>query len=138
MLKLFTLRERQHLTNLVRFLEANWEAMAKAGKCMCIECKEEKAKRSNEQNKLYWVLLHQIEDQAWIEGRQYSAEAWHEYARQRFIGCVDLPNGKTMGISTTTLSTKEFSEYVEKVTAWAALELGVQFVEDVSHLGRIA
>ena len=138
MFKVFTIREQRIFMNAVRFIEANWEAMSRAGKCLVIECKEEKAKRSNEANRYYWQLLHQVEEQAWIEGRQYSAEVWHEAAKRRFLGLVDLPGGGSMGISTTSLGTREFAEYVEKVTAWAALELGVQFESNEQPLGRTA
>ena len=138
MLKVFVIREKRILENVVQFLNSNWEAMARSGKCLTVECKEEKAKRSNEANRYYWQLLHQVEEQAWVEGRQYSSEVWHEAAKRRFLGLVDLPGGASMGISTTTLSTREFAEYVEKVTAWAALELGVQFESNETPLGRTA
>ena len=126
--KLFFLREERHLQALLAFLAANWRAMAQAGKPLAVEIKPEKSKRSLDQNRLYWALLHQVEDQAWVEGRQYSSKVWHECAKRRFLGLVDLPGGGHMAISTATLSTKEFSEYVEEVSAWATTELGVQFV----------
>lgn len=138
MLKVFVIREQRILVNAIRFLEANWEAMARAGKCLVLEIKEEKAKRSNEANRYYWQLLHQIEEQAWIEGRQYKSEVWHECAKRRFLGLIDLPGGGHMAQSTTTLSTREFAEYVEQVTVWAATELAVQFEEQVEPIGRVA
>jgi len=45
------------------------------------------------------------------------------------LGLVDLPGGAKAGESTTKLNVSEFAEYVTKVTAYAATELGVIFEE---------
>ena len=129
MMRLFILRERRHLDALMAFIAGNWEAMAAAGKPMAVELAEEKKKRSLAQNRRYWQILNQISDQAYIEGRQYSQECFHEVAKRKFIGCLDLPGGGTIGMSTTDLSTGEFKTYCDQVEAWAASELGCQFVE---------
>jgi hypothetical protein len=42
------------------------------------------------------------------------------------IGSEELPHGGTAGISTTSLSVAEFAEYVGKVEAYAASELGIE------------
>ena len=137
MLKMFVIRERQHLLNAIRFLEQNWEAMSKTKHPLQVECSEENKKRNVQQNKYYWkAVLQQIERDAWVEGQQYSAEVWHEAAKRKFIGCVDLPGGGRMGISTTTLGVNEFAEYVNKVEAWAAMELGVTFETNMEPTGR--
>ena len=81
-----------------------------------------KSKRSIDQNKRYWKLLMELADIAWIDGRQYSKEAWHEHLRREFIGCEDLPGGGVIGISTTTLSVQEFGDYMIRIEAWAAGE----------------
>jgi len=81
-----------------------------------------KSKRSIDQNKRYWKLLMELADVAWIDGRQYSKEAWHEHLRREFIGCEDLPGGGVIGISTTTLSVQEFGDYMIRIEAWAAGE----------------
>lgn len=128
-MKLFILREERHLNAMLTFLSANWRAMAEQGKPLAVEIKPEKSKRSLNQNGLYWSLLQQIAEQAWVDGRQYNADVWHEAAKRQILGLVDLPNGQTMGRSSATLSVGEFAEYIEKVEAWAASELGVQFVE---------
>lgn len=128
-MKTFYLRERRNLEALKAFLDANWEAMSKTKTPMQVECKPESKNRSQAQNRYYWNLLKQIESDAWIEGRQYSDECWHEYVKGRFIGYTDIPGGKKKPLSTTNLSTKEFADYVTRVEAWAAQELGIVFVE---------
>lgn len=81
-------------------------------------------KRSGQQNARYWLLLHEIADALKPGGLSYTAECWHEYFKQRFLGCdeVRLPNGKVVQIarSSAALDTAEFNEYQTKVEAWAA------------------
>jgi hypothetical protein len=70
-------------------------------------------------------VLNEIAANAWVDGKQYSAEAWHEHFKRQFIGTEELPGGSTAGISTTTLDVGAFSEYIERVIQYAAEHLGV-------------
>lgn len=79
-----------------------------------------KSKRSLEQNRRYHAMLRELAEVAWLDGRQYSKEAWHEWIKQEFIGWEDLPGGRRMGISTTTLSVDEFGDLMTRIEAWAA------------------
>lgn len=87
-----------------------------------------KAKRSTGANSLYWLLLHELADNCKPGGMSYSAETWHIYFKKRYIGHdeVVLPNRQTLLIprSTAKLDAAEFSDYFERVQAWAA-ERGV-------------
>jgi hypothetical protein len=127
--KVFVLRDKRILEAFLAFLVANWEAMSRTKHPMQVVCQPESTKRNLAQNRYYWNLLNQVSTDAWIEGRQYAAEVWHELAKRKFVGCVDMPGGGLMAMSTTDLSTKEFADYVTKVEAWAASELGVTFLE---------
>lgn len=126
MLKQFVLKDETHAKSLWAFLKQNWQALAQQGKPLAITITEWKAKRSSEQNKRYWAILNDISSDAWVEGKQYSSEAWHEFFKRKFIGYEETPDGGSIGISTTTLSTTEFSEYSNKVEVYAVTELGVQ------------
>ncbi|EFQ42173.1 recombination protein NinB [Pseudomonas aeruginosa] len=83
-----------------------------------------KSKRSIEQNKRYWSLLRELAAVAWVDGRQFDDQVWHEQFKRWFIGCEDvsLPDGSTelRGISTTKLTVDEFGIYMTKIEAWAA------------------
>lgn len=79
-----------------------------------------KDKRSVAQNRRYHALIRELAAIAWLDGRQYSKEAWHEWAKQEFIGWEDLPNGQCRGISTTTLSIEDFGNYMTQIEQWAA------------------
>jgi hypothetical protein len=102
----------------------------------------EKAKtRGNDANALMWATLNDIAEQAWYKQAQYSAEVWHDTYKR-----IHLPDEYTEGItcegykkwdynplgdrvlvgSTTQLTTKGFSEYLERIHADGA-NMGVLF-----------
>lgn len=126
MMRSFVLRDEINCRQLYAFLRSNWLAMAQAGKPLAVAVTEHKAKRSNDQNRLYWVLLADIAESAWVDGRRYSKEQWHAYFAGEFIGWEELPGGLRSPISTTTLSVPEFTTYLERVMQYAAEELGVE------------
>jgi hypothetical protein len=88
-------------------------------------------KRSNPQNRRYWGqgVLAQIAAQSVVNGKQFSAETWHEMFKRMFIGVEELPNGQVIGKSSTKLTKAEFSEFCQQVEAYAATELGVVFFD---------
>lgn len=123
----FVLREESHARALYAYLRHNWPAMAAQGKPLAVTVAEHKDTRHTQQNRLYWALLRQVANQAMVDGRRYSDEVWHEQFKRVLLGLVDLPGGAKAGESTTKLNVSEFAEYVNKVTAYAATELGVIF-----------
>lgn len=98
--------------------------------------------RGMDQNALMWVgPLAEIAAQAWVSGRQYSAEVWHEQFKREYLpedfdpelakdGYIKwdfTPSGDRVLIgSTTQLTKKGFSQYLTQVEAFGA-SLGVQF-----------
>lgn len=126
----FVLRDETNARRLWAFLKANWVAKAQAGAPLSISIGEHKARRSTEQNKKLHAMFGELEQSAWLNGQQYSAEVWKEFVRRKFIGVeeIDLPDGTRIdrGISTTALSVHEFSELIEQVHQWAADDLGVE------------
>jgi len=123
----FVLREKSQCRALYAYLRHNWPAMAAQGKPLAVTVAEYKDKRHAQQNRLYWALLKQVSEQAMVDGRRYSDEVWHEQFKRVLIGLVDLQGGQKAGESTTKLNVSEFAEYVTKVTAYTATELGVIF-----------
>jgi len=103
-----------------------WKAAANVGKPFTVTVRIHEDARSLEANRYYWARLAEIAEQA--EPR-FSAEAWHEFLKRKFIGCIDLPMGQVVGMSTTKLNSTEFALYVTQVEAFAVMELGVQFTE---------
>lgn len=83
-----------------------------------IQIKHHVAKRSNPQNKIYWKWISIIGNEL-----GYHREEMHEEFATRFIGTVEkttLSGSKLIEpVSTTTLTTKEFAEYLVKIEAFA-------------------
>ena len=79
--------------------------------------------RSSEANRRYWALLHEIAEKVKPEGKEYSAETWHTYFKQKLLGSVEvnLPNGKTTQVpqTTTALDTGQFHVFATQVEVWA-------------------
>ena len=85
------------------------------GKEIELTVRQKKSQRSNEQNRAYWGLAIEILS----DHLGYEREEVHDLLRHRFLSHVD-ERGLTIIRSTTSLSTKEFSEYYEKIQRWAA------------------
>ncbi len=129
-MKTFILRAPEHGHALVDYLKAFAGPAAAAGRPLQVTVEEYAAKRSSEQNRKLHAILNEISENVCVNGRYYDAEVWKEQVRRRFIGTeeLDLPDGSRIerGISTTTLNVGQFSELIERVTAWAAVEFGVE------------
>lgn len=125
--KTFVLRTDSHTEAVISVIRANAASMAKAGTPMAVTVAESKAKRSGEQNRRYWALIQEIAENGWIDGKRFSAEAWHEHFKRTFIGCEEMPNGGLVGISTTSLSVGDFVTYTDKVQDYAQDVLAVEF-----------
>jgi hypothetical protein len=97
----------------------------------CPTCRR-RLTRSNEVNRKYWALLHLMSEKMHPRGQSFTAETFHLWAKSRFLGAIDhvLPSGKTLSVpnSTAGLDVAEFSDYLDKVQAFAN-EHGV-YLED--------
>lgn len=104
--------------------------------------REEPKKRKLDQSALLFAgPLRDIAEQAWLEGRQFSLECWHSYLKGQFLPEeydpeltmdgyvkweVDPDGDRVMVGSTTQLTVKGFSDYLEQVFAFGG-SLGVEF-----------
>ena len=109
--------------------------------------REEVKARKQDQNSLMWSCqLKCIAEQAYVQGRTYSAEIWHELFKEMFLPDQTLfatseqqaemvkegyrkydtrPDGKRVLVgSTTGLTVKGFAIYLQQVEAYGA-NLGV-------------
>ncbi len=104
--------------------------------------REEQKTRGLDANARMWAgPLADIEMQAYVNGRTYSAEVWHEHFKRELLPedfdplqCKDgyqkwdyTPAGERVLIgSTTQLTPRGFANYLHKLEAYAVSELGVQ------------
>ena len=90
----------------------------------CIRINPYRAKRSNEQNKLLWAIYNEIATETGNDAADI-----HEAMKARFLPPVMVKLGEdevAINGSSAKLDVGEFSEFVEKVQAFAASELGIQ------------
>jgi len=116
-----------------------------AAKPLEILIREEVKGRKLDQNALMWAgPLRDIAEQCWIEGRQHSADVWHEYFKVEFLPEAfdpDLcktehyrkwdfdPAGRRLLVgSTTDLTIKGMAQYITQIHAFGG-SMGVEFHE---------
>jgi len=79
--------------------------------------------RSNQENRYYWgVVIKILSDET-----GYSDNEMHDALRMLFL--LDRERKVPTLISTTSLSTVQFEEYMSKVRAWASSDLDVYIPE---------
>lgn len=98
-------------------------------------------RKMSQQALLFAGPMTDIAEQAFLEGRRYSVEVWHSYLKRQFLPevfdpelCKDGytkweidPIGERVLVgSTTQLTVKGYSEYLEQVFAFGG-SLGVTF-----------
>ena len=100
-----------------------------------VTIEEYKSKRSLEQNSRYWLILSFIAEQVKPEGREYSPEVWHEWAKAKFLGKDTIViDGEPVLVQKTTTKLKvlEFGDYMTQVEVWA-VDHNVHFYESLNH-----
>lgn len=132
MYKEFVLRGPSVWAGFVALVKANAKSFADKGEPLRLIVTSEERKRNAEANRFYWgVVLRDISEQAWVGGKQFSKDVWHEMFARQFGVCEDvtLPDGEIVSRrkSTTQMSVGEFSAYTAQVQAYAANQLGVSF-----------
>lgn len=128
----FELDNPQRWIAAQNFVQSNMEAMITANTPLRLIVTTAESTRNQEQNKRYWkAVLEPIAAQAWINGNQFSKEAWHEHYARRFgyYEEMKLPYGERVlrRKSTSEYKVKEFSDYMTHIEADAATEFGVRF-----------
>jgi len=128
-------RNRDTLLGLIRNLPLSED------KPMQVTVEPYKRPRKLDQNALLWKLLTEISEQLFIEGRQFSAETLHHYFKVQFLPeefnyeeCLagyekwsyDPSGDRVLIGSSTQLTVRGFSSYIEAITAFAA-NMGVEF-----------
>lgn len=125
---------------LVNFLKSNCAAFAGRGTPLRVIVTEEEMDRLDDQIAYYFgPCMRQICEQAWIAGRQYSKEVWHEHFAKLFLPATELvmPDGEIIikrgSVARGKISLKKMNVFLLSVESYAAAELGVVF-DDVRGL----
>lgn len=91
-----------------------------AGQVVEVVVRRPRKHRSDRQNRYYWGVLIAI----LAEHCGYTSEELHEALKWKFLR-VEADGPLPTVRSTTSLSTVEFEEYLEKVRIWASTDLDV-------------
>jgi hypothetical protein len=119
-----------------------WKAAADRGRPLLVTI-EPAGKRSAMQNRRYWAMLGEIAESAYVGKKRvrHGSEVWHEFFKGRFIGFDETPvpyqdkrghwrsRVERRPISSTTLTVEQFAEYITRIEAYAATELGVEIAQ---------
>lgn len=108
-----------------------------AGQRLKLTLQSAEDERTLKQNKFYWgPCLKDISEQASVGGAKYSKDAWHELFKRQFLprkvkkchvaGKARPVVSVSLG-STTDLSVRRMSKYLDELQAYASTELGVSF-----------
>lgn len=103
-----------------------WRGFAEEGKPLAVDIRTHKAKRSNRANRRYWSILNQIAEDGWLGKKRFPPETWHFWFRAKFLGYEEGIGGQMIPVSTTTLNTAEFAEYMANVERYAVTELEIE------------
>jgi hypothetical protein len=116
------------------------KANLSAGRGVVLEARlAEDVKTDKQRRFLHGFILLSIAHQAQPNGQKFPLAVWKEHFRSEFLGfkVVTTTNPLTrkksrrrVRISTEDLGVKGYSEYIDRVAAFAATELGVEFMEE--------
>ena len=113
------------------------KSMMAAGHRLVIELRLEQDAKTDRQRAFYHgVVLTAIAKQAEVNGQRFPLAVWKEHFRNEYLGfkTVTYTNPMTgkksrrrVRKSTEDLGVKAYAELIERVTAFACTELGVEF-----------
>jgi hypothetical protein len=125
-MRTFILCDPEHAKAMVAFIKENAGEQARIGRPLVVTVTEHKAKRSSEANARYWALLGEIAEQVKVNGKWFSRDVWHEWAKEQYAPKVEGPSG-LLTVSTTQMNVEQFAQYMTQIESYAAQELGVEF-----------
>lgn len=93
-----------------------------------------KGRRSLQQNRYYWgCVIPEILNDLKRRGNDFDADTMHEYLKQQFnydkVIIEETGQVLEMPKKTSELNTEEFTEYLFKITQWAAETLSLYIPE---------
>lgn len=130
----FVLRSGEDAQRLISFLRHNAPAAIDAGEPLEATVRVHKPHASDAQHNTIRLINEQIARHAWIRGRQFDHDCWHEHIKRELLPEVNsrgkkkwryLPDeSRELAMGTTDLNREEKSAYIDAQMAYAA-SLGV-------------
>lgn len=127
--KTFILRDRSVLERCCAFLHSAFSEEHP----IAVTVTEADRNRTREQNSKWHRQLRTLQDEAWFKGKQWPMEFWKANMLLRFgyvDSYVDMDTGKEVlvPLSSTKIKLRDYSDLIEKTSAFASLELGLDGV----------
>ena len=143
----FTIKDHSDITKTISYLHSNYTRSVDDGKPLVVTIKPQTKDRTKDQNSLYWLQLHFVEEKTGQD-----ADSLHEIVKNKYVtkilmrdreGFAEMVEAirhlKAIGsdeyesiaegvyrlISTTILDTKQFTDYLRLVEAHFLAELGI-------------
>ena len=137
MLQVQWINTEQAHTSLNRTVVPWAKKLLKDGHALVAEFRlAEDCKTDKQRAYFHKVVLGEITKQAKPNGQKFDFKTWKEYFRKNYLGFKtvtfrDPMTGKytktRVRVSTEDLGVKAYSNYIDRVTAFAVTELGVEF-----------
>ena len=125
---------------ITKTLWPNCKALLMAGHKLAIEVRRAEDAKTDKQRRYYHgYVLKTIAQQAVVNGKRFDLKTWKEHFRAEYLGfkvrtTKNPITGKKVRrrerVSTEDLGVKGYSQLIERVTAFAVTELGVEFQEE--------
>lgn len=126
----FVIRSGEDAQRLIAFLRHNAPAAIERGEPLEATIRVHKPIASDAQHRTIRLINEQIATQAWVRGRQYDHETWHEYIKRELLPEENsrgkkkwryLPDeSRELSMGTTDLNREEKSAYIDAQMAFAA------------------
>ena len=144
---MFPIQSHADITKVINFMHTNYTQAINDGKPLVVEIKPEAKDRSKAQNRLYWKWLHEIHRKTGNDEEQLH----YEFKKKFLIGILKrdddeyaemclaiktlkqseseqyeaIANGVIRETSTTRMDTKQFTEYLNLIEAFALKTFGL-------------
>ena len=116
------------------------KSLLMAGHRLQLELRLAEDAKTDKQRKFYHsYILKTIANKAEVNGQKFDLKTWKEHFRSEFLGhkTVTTKNPMTgkkvrrrVRVSTEDLGVKGYAEYIDRVAAFAATDLGIEFAEE--------
>lgn len=137
--KEFTLRSPGIWPTVLAFIKANAQACLERGHPLRIIVTAEERRRTSEANKFYWgVVLRDISEQAWVQGRQFDTSTWHAYFAELYgekveITLVSLHELRMLAVEVASKAAPYLHPRLASVQAEVAGKGGGPLEHNVTH-----
>lgn len=124
--KTFVLRNEEVLQRALAFVRANTSEQ----RPLMLLVSDVDAKHTDEQRALLWAIVRQIAADAWVGGKQFTADAWYELLMREYAPRkeITLPSGEIAIVRTSinSLGVRALTKLIDEVVAYATTELGIE------------